>query len=583
VLGVLGLALAWEVLLNVALNAGLASALVHGATPHTRLEWRHGWWVWPGRVHLRGFSLWERDNEAEWRIDAERVEAHVSLAALLSRHVRAHDVTAHGLRFWLASAPPLETGPRPPEPQPLRVDLERVALRDVREVNWERLRYVGPGAVDGSLRVVAGQRLTLDMEHLRLAGGLVEARGERVATLEEVSGALVLDNLHPPLGNAHRLEGQVDVHAALFDLGWLGALWGGANKGRPRGGAGSLDARLRFHEGVLAPGSRVEARGAELEVALGPARVRAPWSVQGEVAQTPDQGPRGELTVRLAPVRVEGRVGTVAELPSVALTLHATWRAPGDPTPLLEQRVDISRSHPIDLRMLNAWMGHTLRIDSGKATVSGSDTPGPVREPHRLNLLVRTDLVEARWAGQTRMLGQATLDIDARRVALREKSFELEGTHLHLEHVSADLKHMQVRAWSGTFSLPSATLDLEPVSLETRFTSTFASSDPFVALLTAEKKLPTFLSPLFKARDLKVTGRLRLSDAGIQVRDLHATAEGGLELRGRVDSGKGVTHALILATAGGVTGAIEVRPGHTHLQLGNAQRWFEERLHAPVR
>ncbi|MCP3101194.1 hypothetical protein LZ198_20155 [Myxococcus sp. K15C18031901] len=584
--GVLAVVLAFEALLNVALNVGLVSGLLRATTPHTRLDWSQGWWLWPGPVHLRDFSLKERDNRQAWRVDAARVKAHVSLFRLLTRKVLAHDVEAHGLVFWLTSEPALEARPTgPPAPHPWVIELDRVTVRDVREVNWETLRYTGPCEVDGWLHVVAGQRFTAGLERLHLAGGNVESKGERVATLEQVDGTLVLDNIQPPLEAEHRVDGHIDVRVDLFDLGWLWPMLGSSSShaGMPRGGAGQLEARLRFHRGHLAAGSRVEARGAELEVALGPAKFHAPWSLHGTVTQEQDQLTRGELTVRFAPVRVEGHVGTVARIPEVSLTLHARSHGPDASTIDLEQQVRIGRSHPIDLRLFNAWTGKTFQVDSGTATLSGRDTPGPVREPHRLNLLLKTDLVEGRWAGNARMLGQADFDIDARRVSLQGKAMSLEGTHVELSHVSMDLKRMQIRAWSGQFSLPAATLNLEPVALETRFSSTFANSDPFVALLTAEKALPTFLSPLFKAKDLKVTGWLRISDAGLQVRDLHATAEGGLELRGWVDTRRGVTNALVLATAGGITGAIEIHPGHHHLQLHHARRWFEKRLRAPAK
>ncbi|WP_163870910.1 hypothetical protein [Myxococcus eversor] len=576
--------LAFEALLNLALNVGLVPTLLARATPRTQVDWHSGWWLWPGPVHLRGFFVRQRDARAAWRIDAEHVDADTSLFALLSRRVRAEGVRARGVSVRAERMPALEQSPaRHPRAHPWDIELRDVTLEDLRELMLKPVRYVGPGQVKGSVRVVAGQRLTVTLESLRLSDGTLELEGRAVARVREVSHELALDAVRPEGEEKRRVEkfdGRLGVKMEVLDLAWLGALVSREHPDLLGEGAGQLDAEVFIRGGQLAAGSRVDASGAPLELRVGPARVRAPWSVHGEVTEDGDSGTRGVLRVRFAPVHVEGKAGRVLEVPEVSLTLNAKMHDPDTGTQVTHE-LHVARSRPVDLRVLNAWMGKTFRVESGHATLEASDSSAGQKTPRRLRLDLQTDLVEGRWA-ETLVLGKASVEVDARRLSLHGKSLGLDGSALHLNHVSADPPHTTIRGWSGRFDLPHARLTIDPAELEAHFSARFSNADPFVAMLTAEKKLPGFLSPLLEARDLSVTGQARMSDAGLQVRELHAKAD-GLELEGRMETARGTTHALIYAKVGVLSGAIEVKPGGTHVRLKHARRWYEERLSAPAR
>lgn len=576
--------LAFEALLNLALNVGLVPALLARATPRTQVDWHSGWWLWPGPVHLRGFFVRQRDARAAWRIDAEHVDANTSLFALLSRRVRAEGVRARGVSVRAEPMPALEQTPAGhPHAHPWDIELLDVTLEDLRELMLKPVRYVGPGQVKGAVRVVAGQRLTVTLESLRLSDGTLELEGRTVARVREVSHELVLDAIRPE-GEAKRrvekFDGRLGVKLEVLDLAWLGALVSREHPDLLSEGAGRLDAEVFVQGGQLAAGSRVDASGAPLELRVGPARVRAPWRVHGEVTEDGAAGTLSVLRMRFAPVHVEGKAGRVLEVPEVSLTLHGKMHDP-DAATQVKHELRVTRSGPVDLRMLNAWMGKTFHVESGHATLEASDSTAGQKTPRRLRLDLHTDLVEGRWA-EARVLGMASVELDARRLSLHGKSLGLDGSALHLHHVSADAPHSTIRGWSGRFDLPQARLTLSPAELEAHFSAHFSNADPFVALLTAEKKLPAFLSPLLKARDLRVTGQARMSDAGLQISALHAKAD-GLELEGRLDTSRGTTHALIYAKVGVLSGAVEINPGDTHVQLKHARRWYEERLKEPPR
>lgn len=579
----LGALVLLEVLINVLLNVGFVSWLLRHETERTRVEWSGGWWLWPGPVHLRDFSVLQRDAATLWQVKAESVRAQVSLLQILSRRISATKVRAVGVRAWARPAPPLEQGGiSPPSEHPWEILLNGVELEDVRELAWEPVRYLGTGQGRGSIHVIAGQRLTVDLEALHLGDGLLDLKEQRVGRVKELSAAVDLDTLQHPHGaqsRSERFDGKFGVKMDLQDLSWVGALLsrGGEHSVHLSRGAGHVDAEVNVRDGELAEGSRVDASGAALELKLGPARVRAPWSVKGEVKGNTKTGAQGLLRLRFAPVHLEGEHGRVLEVPEAVLTLSRRTEGPGA-TPRLGYALHVAKSRPVDLKMLNAWIGKTFLVESGNATLEATDTKA-AEQTSRMRLHLETDLVEGRWSGIL-TLGKTHADIDARRLHLRGKVLELDGTQLTVDHVSADTKYQQIRAWSGSFHLTRARLSLEPVELEADFTATFADSAPFVAMLTAEKKLPRFLSPMLEAKGWKVTGHARMSDAGFQIRQLQAKAE-GLEMEGRLDTGRGATYALLLAKIGLLTGAVEVAPGRSHVQVQGARHWYEQRIDKP--
>ncbi|NMO14623.1 hypothetical protein HPC49_03865 [Pyxidicoccus fallax] len=571
-----------EVLLNLALNTPLVPALVHRATPRTRLGWSRAWWPWPGQLQARDFFLERRDAHARWRVEAEDVEAHLDVVALFRRQLVVEGVRARGVR---ARVEPLPSGeqapPKPPKPHPWRIELRGLEVQAARELVVGTVRYTGPAEARGTVRLIAGQRLTVEAGQLRLTDGFVEVQGHRAARLESLSTNFSLEAFRrAPEGWEvfGGLSGRLQAKADLLALDWLGASLPPHARVDLREGAGTMEAEVRIQKGVLEPGSRVEAQGAPLQLWVGPAHARAPWRVHGTVEADADGEARGRLRLSFSSVHVDGPHARLLELPEVALTFHAEPRL-GLAAPVIQRELHVAPSKPVDLRMLNAWTGQTFRVDSGSATLKASGHGDSEHARGSLRLTVDSDLVEAR-AGDTRLLGRASAEFDTRRLSLQGRRVGLDGTTLWLSQVSADLDTATLRGWSGTFSLPQATLLLSPPELEARFSGRFASAAPFVALLTGSKKLPRFLAPLLQARELEVTGRVLLGPPGLQVRELRITDE-NLQLQGRMDLSRGATHALVLATLDGITGAVEVTPEDTHVQLHDARRWYEERLAAP--
>ncbi|MBJ6761423.1 hypothetical protein JGU66_11660 [Myxococcaceae bacterium JPH2] len=567
--------LVFEGVLNLALNLGVIPRVVHRATARTQLGWSRAWWLWPAPVHVQDFFLEQHDHDAHWRVDVERSEARLSLTAFLHRRVDIGFLRGWGVRVHVRPIPPEErAAPGPPSAHPWSVSLRGLEIRDGREVAWGNGRYLGPWEADGAVTLVGGERVSVSASRIALSHGAVELAQRRAANIDSLLADLTLDvpKKGPGAGDAlGGLSGHARLKAELLPLDWLGPMLAHHEKLVVDEGAGHVEADVRWTKGRLAPDSRLEARGEPLTLRLGPLRVRAPWRMRGTVT-TQGEGTREWLRLEFAPVNVGGRVGQLLELPEVAITFQAE-PGPGERHPTYERDLTVAPSRPMDLRTLNPWTGHTFRVDSGTAVLEAHAQLDSAQDTGDMHLSLGSDLINAQ-SGSVRMLGRARASISSHRLALREQEVGLDGTTLQLTQVSADFPHKQVRGWEGTFSFPHALLALSPPALDARFTGQFANADPFVALLTRKFGLPHFLAPLLDARDLRVSGRVRMGDSGMQVRELHA-AGSGLKLEASLDVRRDDTQARVLATVKGITGCVEVTPEGTHVHLGDARRRCE--------
>ncbi|NBD11380.1 MULTISPECIES: hypothetical protein [Corallococcus] len=571
-----------EVAINVALNAGVTQAIMRRSTDRTQLTWRSAWWLWPvGRLHLRDFTLTQQDSNVWWKVEVDALEAGMSLTGLLRKRVEVHGIDGHGASFHLEPSS-LPEGPPGPVSKPWVILLEDVTLHDVRELDFSRVRFVGGLDVTGTLDLQSRERLRVDLPSVRVGEGFIEVDGQRVARLESLASRALLDAPFQE-GEGHdlsqALSGELQAKVDVLPLDWINEQLGASAPVSLHGGAGRVELDVRMRRNTLEPGSRLTASGAELDVRAGPMRIQAPWTVHAAMDAQPREQPSGTLRMAFTPVRVSGPQGHSVEIPEVALTVLARRRE-GRPGMDLEPALRVAKSKPLDLRVLNPWLGRTLEVDSGHVTVRSEEPPKGERTRDSLSLRMDTDLVTGRM-GENKVLLRAEVEVDARHLSLDMTELGLAGTTLKLSQVSSN-GPVPIRAWSGTFSLPRASLTLSPTVLRARFSSQLTDTQPLVALITSSKRLPAFVTSLLNIPKVEVTGQVQIDERGLQLRELKAKGE-GFSLDGHLDLVQGNITGALLTTLGVVTGGIELRPGHHDLHLLNAKAWFEGQPVPPFR
>ncbi|RKG61514.1 hypothetical protein D7V80_34195 [Corallococcus sp. CA054B] len=574
-----------EVALNVALNTGVTQAIMGRATDRTQLTWQRAWWLWPvGRLHLKGFTLTQQDSNVWWKVEVDALEAGMSLTGLLRKRVDVDGIDGHGARFHLEpSGAPAE--PSAPNSKPWVIHLKDVTLHEVRELDFSRVRFAGAMDVTGTLNLQSRERIEVDLPSVRVAEGFIEVDGKRVARLESLDSRARLDapfRAGKGYDLSQALGGQVKTRIDVLPLDWLNDLLGASAPVSLRGGAGRMDLDVRMERNTLAPGSQLKASGEALDLRAGPMRAHAPWSLQASMDPEPKGGPSGSLRLAFAPVHMSGPKGYDLDIPEVALTVQARRRE-GQPGLELQPELRVARSKSLDLRVLNPWLGQTLEIDSGHVTVRSEDpSKGKgAKARNALELRLDTDLISGRM-GPNKVLLRAEVEVDARHLSWDMTELGLSGTTLRLRDVSSN-GNVPIRAWSGNFTLPRASLSLSPTVLKARFSSQLTDTQPIVALITSSKKLPGFLTSLLNIPKVEVTGQVQIDEFGLQLRELKAKGE-SFSLEGHLDLVRGNITGALLASLGAVTGGIELRPGGKHdLHLMKATEWYKSQPVPPFR
>jgi hypothetical protein len=441
--------------------------------------------------------------------------------------------------------------------------------------------------VEGGLNVEPGERIFLHETRLRLGPGELYVEQQPVAHVE--TGALnatLQARYHGAQGIdlvAGLTGGRMRLSATVPEISTLQRLLPHVEGIQPEGGTGRVEVDLRVKDGRLAPGTRLEGHGEPFALPLGPLRLQAPWRFLSEVSTQADGEDRLGLTVTLGPVRLEGGKGSgqVLETPEVLLLLSALSPRLGEALPDVHVAVRSARSKPLELRMLNGWLGPSFQVESGQAVLEAVSQGNPDKGGGEGHLSFNTQGFRALWGG-ARMAGRVSLDIDARKLGFTQEKVTLHGSRLLLRGVAVHTGRDFERDWDGTLVFPEATLRLSPPAFRGRFTGNFSNAAPIVALLSHQGAFPHFLSPLLKAEGLRISGTLELGEQGAKLGALRIQGE-GLEVRGRAQSAAGATQADLLVKLGILKVGVEVSPGDTSLHLMLPERWYTQKTGEAVK
>lgn len=585
-LWVLGGCVVMELLVNGLLATGALQARLNRSFERMSVEWDGGWSIRPDHLHVGNLRIRRQEPNGDvWELQMESAEVNLAVLAIFQRRLEAESVEVQGLSVRLQLGEhPAGTGrkPRagPEERNPWTFELRDVRVHEVRELVWGNNALTGITGATGELELVPGQRLTVRDTRVRLGKGELRHREKGVAHIEEGTAGFGIDAKRDEdtggFDVASGLEGRLQVTATLPSLTtfqrWVPQL----AEAELEGGAGRLEADVRVKEGRLAPESRLEGSGEPITVPVGLLRVRAPWRVHGEV-RAQEHGPAlAGLRLVLEPVKLEGKKGRVVETSEVTVSLETPAPRLGEPVHDVRATLHAARSDPLDLRMLNDWLGPAIQVESGHATLEASTRAHPGKGQGTAHLQLLTEDLQARWGGMM-LGGHVTLDVDARTLALHRTTMTFEGSRLMLRDVSVQTGGKdQARHWDGTLSFTDATVTLSPAVAEGRFQGSFSNAAPFIALLTDKTGLPRALSPLLDARNLELSGEVTLASGGAKVEKLRAKGE-GLELRGRAEFADASSRAVLLVKVGLIPVGVEVTPEGTHVQVLRPYKWYEQK------
>jgi hypothetical protein len=597
---VLAVEVTWLVVGNGVLVSHAVPRLLRWAQNSIDMDYRRAWSFFPGDLNVRDYWIRGRTDQAfQFRFDAERVHAQVSLLALCRRTFKATHVRASGLRVafrklidnterpadgeQLSLLPPIEgydpvpakiLGPGEPIELALathgfwHLDLEDVRVEHVRELWMQQLHWQGDGEVDGRVLMHPRTHLEYGPSTLTLREGAVRI-GDQVL-LEQTHGTfnVTIAPLVPEqLVKAEMLRfisGRMQLEANVKSLEALEPMLG-----RRAQGKGTVAMNVIIDRGVLADGSTFLLPLEEARVQAGPLRIAGKATFEGNV-----KGHAGSLEVTMpAPrislvstpdARLEGGVVRVGVQVS-RLDLVSSF---GPISPLLE----LHGLHTASLPPWNAFLPRALALKDGVVSISGKLDLGTHEKAGHGALELDARRIELAVKGEP-IAGSLKAEIPVKAFVLAPLGFDCSGTTIRIDADHAKGLGKEADGWWADVALPTARMSLQPeLVVEGEVAVHARSGKPLLALLGQLGAIPGVVKDLFLLPDLKMGGHGTLAGGTLRLSGLHADGGRGhfaaaLRLREALD-------AALLVNVPVATVGVEVAAGKPKLHLLEATQWY---------
>jgi len=306
VLTLVALAVAYLVLVNLALNLPLTRKLINDIRPaRFAVSWDRAWSLYPLRVEVRGVTANGQTRSQQWQAEAGAVSASMAALPLLSRTISISGVGAEDLRFLLRPRPkpdkdyaeirdffpeiqgrdadsPAEPKPAEKKPgKPWKILVENVYATGEHEFWIHQLR----GTIEGGLGADLAYEtkggpfsmetgvLDLELKGLTINDGSELASGG--ALKGELSFAPFVPSDNPGVKALGFLSMVADLEAQVGNLRFLD-FYLSKFKGIRVDGNGRLQGHISFRDGDLRQGTDLKVAAREL-VLHG-----APYKVMGD-------------------------------------------------------------------------------------------------------------------------------------------------------------------------------------------------------------------------------------------------------------------------------------------------------------
>jgi hypothetical protein len=527
-----------------------------------------GWdrvWMWlPGRVaSMDGLEVRGAGPRGTWTLHADHARGTVDVLALLGRSLDLRDVAADGVTFALVPTP----GPPPRgAPWPLRVE----GRASGRRIELDGAAFTG--AVDAGGVLTLADALSTDVT-AEVRDGALELGGETVATA--IHGPVAVRVTDWPRGERlgrsgwERVDGRARLGADIEGLSFLApylerAPW------LSLVGTGTLSTELVVEDGVLGPGSVVDAETRDLSVRFLSYDVRGDGVVHAEVTET--------LGMPVSLLDVSFGAFTIGEPEQAPLVEGAGFTITGSspdvslasPFSTVELRLDLPPSRIPDLRSLNPFLPTDVGValTGGRGAVEGSLAVG-TRDGVATGRAVFTgDDVTARIDALD-LVFDLELVAPLREARLSEHLYDFSGTRLALRDLgiaepegARGPRWSRERTWWSEIEVPAGrALVGRAEYLRADVSLAAADASAFVRVVSQRKDLPGWLQKALALPDVRGAGHLVLGLGAIDLEPMTLTAgrhfEVGLRWHRRPGGNDGAMFAAWrdLSVGFGFTGA----------------------------
>ena len=193
---------------NLFLNVDRLNSLISPRPEKTLVEWKSGWTLFPGFIHVEGLRIRGQSRGVQWQARVGDASLRISLLALASKTVRISRARGNAFeyrlrtrlspgeepRFPVEFAPEIDGYFNPPSPAPediypprkrkkrrWRVEISDADFRGPVEIWLGGLRTLGTGRIGGAVEFQLGGEMTVPVALFDLVDARVTALGDTLA------------------------------------------------------------------------------------------------------------------------------------------------------------------------------------------------------------------------------------------------------------------------------------------------------------------------------------------------------------------------------------------------------------------
>lgn len=345
-------------------------------------------------------------------------------------------------------------------------------------------------------------------------------------------------------------------------------------------GSGDVDARLKVHQGVLSPGSRVAVDADAILVNFLDYSVQGSGKVRGDIAPT-----RGKQTSTIKISLEDFEFAHAAfDQPYIfgtgfSITGTATTLDLRDPFTDLKVTLDLPESELPNFGVYNAYVppGACTFIHQGSGRISSRLDFDAKTQTAKGRIDLNANRVIAQFSNIT-FAGDMKVNARLRGSNIESRRFDMSGTEVEFKNIYIGAAKIGTdNTWWMRLALPKGEGEFTaPAKLDAEFEMSMRDSRPVVVFLAEKKGIVRWFKNILTVKDIKAQADFKMDGQAIEVEDLEMTGE-KLEILGELDIFAQQFAGVFFAQLRKLKVGVELGGGRKKFKLSKARPWFDKR------
>lgn len=588
--------LAYPVGGNFMLWSGVLAQIINKKPNKLKIEWTNAWTLWPGEIHIEGFSVDIHGRKSRTLVKIDRGVVNMDLMSLTKKTVDILNADVEGVEVSqtkrpkdeiqadaaASDDPPAEaettggateqaegTSTQEPSSQgdqnkkkPWIIDLKGISGNGVRLVQLNELKLVG----DGDLEQLAMRFVTkggpLRIDALKLG---MQADATPDVETDEKHAQIDVDirmaeNI-PKQNKGKKLlgfiSGSVAVSGDASSIAFISALLGEKYNLSVSGG-GRLDMVMKVRSGELLDGSRIKFRSEGFQTDFLALHAEGIGEIDGVVDKDRATPASFKIKVNGFTLHRQGVPNPYMEGANLVVELQAKRFMLSEPMDEPQLFVHFPDSIVRDLTDYNRFIPKQANVSILSGTGHLRGTMSILGDTGHINMeLDGSDIIMD--------VSGARIGTDFRLVAnladgsYGEKSYDLTGTYFRMENTQiAKERDTTKDAWWGEIRINKGDIIWdEPADIDAEMHIKMRDTEPLISLLRDTSKKKSLLDKALTVKDLEGLLSIQTNDENIVLDPIQIKGE-GLQIISRLDVLKEAINGVLYVKLHGIAANFEI-------------------------